>query len=94
MRLQPPAVLAAAPGGPGVLHQAHPGGQERPFQAVQLRLGQERKTLPQRCPQTGEEGWVSPAGSLLPRQSELKRAGEGFLRSAWVLRGLFLQLLR
>lgn len=32
--LHPATLLPAAPGGPGVLHQTRPGGQERPLQTV------------------------------------------------------------
>lgn len=59
MLLQPAAVLAAAARRPRLLHQAHPGGQERAVQAVQLRLHQEREALPQRRAQGGAEGRVS-----------------------------------
>lgn len=57
--LQPKAVLPAPPGGPRLLPQAHPRGPQRSLQAVQLHLSQEWEALPQRCPQTREEGWVS-----------------------------------
>lgn len=57
--LQPKAVLPAPPGGPRLLPQAHPRGPQRSLQAVQLHLSQEWEALPQRCPQTREEGRVS-----------------------------------
>lgn len=52
LRLRSPALLPAPPGRAGILHQAHPRGQECSLQTVQLRVHKEREALSQRCSQT------------------------------------------
>lgn len=65
VRLHSAAMLPAPPGWPGVLHETHPGGQERPLQTVQLCLCQKWQTLSQRVSKTREERRVGGGTSAL-----------------------------